>query len=341
MVFLRRARHVASVTLTLAFASCALAQSQQPEENAVTRGAQQQPATNPRGTSAAPLIIQVQPTPKTDAETAEEQRQEEQQASDRWLTRVLAITTATIGVLQLVAIGFQVYIARRQNTIIEKQSTIMDAQRAAADAQSSTMTDQLVQMRQQSTLMGLSLQAVERNAVDQNTQMRDAIAESARAADAAATSANTAKAMLDLAHRPKVIVREAYANIAEVYAESEGELRGSVRITNIGDTTATHVKVHALWANHRLTMTNPAFSNTGTDVDPIAPSERRTLDLPTRTVDNEGLKRIKNREPINIMGFVKYRDAQGNMRRTVFAFAYDWELHRFRLVEDRDYSYED
>src|SRR5687768_11719335 len=119
------------VTLYVLLASCALS-SQQPEQDAVARRAQEQAAPDPRGTSTSPLIVQIQPTPKTNAETAEEQRQEGQQASDRNWTRGLAIVTAVVGFLQLVAIGFQVGIARRQNQIIEKQNTIMTGQREAA-----------------------------------------------------------------------------------------------------------------------------------------------------------------------------------------------------------------
>jgi hypothetical protein len=103
----------------------------------------QQPTPDPRGTSQSPLVVTVQQTPKTDAETAEEQRKEDQDVSDRNWTRGLAIVTSLLGLLQLTAIGFQVRIARKQNQIIESQSTIMAGQRDAADAQSQHMREGL------------------------------------------------------------------------------------------------------------------------------------------------------------------------------------------------------
>jgi hypothetical protein len=74
----------------------------------------------------------VKPTPKTEAETAEEQQQKQTEEADRALTRRLAIGTVLVGILQIIAIGFQVGIAWRQNTIITQQSAIMEGQRTAA-----------------------------------------------------------------------------------------------------------------------------------------------------------------------------------------------------------------
>jgi hypothetical protein len=120
----------------LNYAVLLAALSQQPQQNAVAERAQQQPATDSRGTDASPLVVRVQPAPMTEAEAAVEQRQRDQQASDRNWTQGLAIVTAILGLLQLAAISFQVYIARRQNQIIERQNSIMKGQRSAADAQS-------------------------------------------------------------------------------------------------------------------------------------------------------------------------------------------------------------
>jgi hypothetical protein len=44
--------------------------------------AQTETATNPRGSEQAPLVVKVQPTPKTDQETAKEQQQEDRQAAE-------------------------------------------------------------------------------------------------------------------------------------------------------------------------------------------------------------------------------------------------------------------
>ena len=124
-----------------------MAQSQTPQPKRNTSRAQQPAAPDPRGTDAAPLIVKVQPTPKTDEEAAKEQAQVEQQESTQRWTRGLGITTGVLGLLQLIAIGFQVSIARRQNQIIERQNTIMTGQREAADTQSGYMRNGLAETR--------------------------------------------------------------------------------------------------------------------------------------------------------------------------------------------------
>jgi hypothetical protein len=82
-----------------------------------------------------PLIVKVQPSPKTDADSAEEQRQRLEEASDRNWTRGFTVVTVLLAVLQLGAIGFQVYIASTQNDIIKTQNAIMRRQRKATDTQ--------------------------------------------------------------------------------------------------------------------------------------------------------------------------------------------------------------
>ncbi len=112
-------------------------QSRQPQRQA--RGAQQQPAPDPRGTDKAPLVVHVQPTPKTDAETAKEKAKEDRETSAYRWTIGLGFLTGIVGLLQLVAIGIQAKIASRQNTIITNQNAIMTGQRDAADEQSGYM----------------------------------------------------------------------------------------------------------------------------------------------------------------------------------------------------------
>jgi hypothetical protein len=109
VIFLQQTRHKASsVTLFLLLASCALAQSQRPQEQPSPGGAQQPAAPDPRGTEGSPLIVRIQPTPQTDEEAAKEQAQIEQQESAQRWTKGLGIATGILGVLQLIAIGFQV-----------------------------------------------------------------------------------------------------------------------------------------------------------------------------------------------------------------------------------------
>ena len=78
--------------------------------------ANQPPDPDPRGTDYAPLTVKIQPPAKTDAETAKEQNQEQQQATAQQWTIGLGMLTGLVGLLQLGAIVGQVLIARKQNT---------------------------------------------------------------------------------------------------------------------------------------------------------------------------------------------------------------------------------
>jgi hypothetical protein len=88
--------------LAAMFAACALfgaadARSQQPSPSsreprhpaqAQSNGPQQPAATDQRGTEQSPIIVKVLPTPKTDAETAQEaEDRKEKSANDRNLVR--------------------------------------------------------------------------------------------------------------------------------------------------------------------------------------------------------------------------------------------------------------
>jgi hypothetical protein len=108
--------------------------SQRSQPQPTAQGAQQQTATDPRGTDNTPIVVKVQPSAKTDEETANEQRQEQREASAQRWTVGSVIGTVIIGLLQVGAIGFQVYIAKKQNTIIETQTSIMQLQERAASS---------------------------------------------------------------------------------------------------------------------------------------------------------------------------------------------------------------
>ena len=146
MKFLRLAGHFASVvTLIALLDSCALAQSQkqpirQPE------GAQGQPAGDLRGTTQARLIVQVQPTPKSDEDAAQIAERQER-AEDRRFTRRLGWFTLLIGVLQAGIIAYQLRISSQQNAIIRTQDTIMEGQRTAANLQFTYMEQGLAETK--------------------------------------------------------------------------------------------------------------------------------------------------------------------------------------------------
>ena len=102
------------VTLIALLDSCSLAQSQtqpirQPE------GAQGQPAGDLRGTAQAPLIVQVQPTPKSDEDAAQIAAERKERAEDRRFTGRLGWLTRLIGVLQAGIIAYRLRISSQKN----------------------------------------------------------------------------------------------------------------------------------------------------------------------------------------------------------------------------------
>ena len=148
--FLRRTAHVVSIIAPLALVACVVlvAQSQPPapgrgeskgrQPQQQTGGAKERPAADPRGTEQSPLVVKVQPAPKTDEETAKEKDKEDRESTANWWTFALAVSTGIVGLLQLVTIGVQAYIAHRQNKIMVTQSTIMLAQKRASDGMLAT-----------------------------------------------------------------------------------------------------------------------------------------------------------------------------------------------------------
>lgn len=56
------------------------------EKQSQPASSQQQATPDPRGTDNTPLIVKVQPTAKTDEETAKERAKEDAEASAKWWT---------------------------------------------------------------------------------------------------------------------------------------------------------------------------------------------------------------------------------------------------------------
>lgn len=175
---------------------------------------QAQAANDPRGTSQAPLVVQVHPTPKTDEEAANEQSQEDREAATYRWTVAAVISTGVLGLLQLIAIGFQVRIASKQNRIIKRQSAIMRGQRKAADTQSGYMRDGLTESK---------------NAANIAKESADAAKESAKAALLSTRISQRAeRAYVKLSHQPPGLTIEMFNRVSL-----------SVLVKNIGRTPAT------------------------------------------------------------------------------------------------------
>jgi len=71
-----------------------------------------------------PLVVKVQPAAKTDEEAAKEKSEQQRDATAlTWAVRGVVLASV-LSLLQLVAIGFQAYIARQQNRLIKGQADI-------------------------------------------------------------------------------------------------------------------------------------------------------------------------------------------------------------------------
>ena len=177
------------------------------QEQPKPESAQQQPAEDPRGTDTTPLIVKVQPATKTDEEAQKERAKEDAEASAKRWTVGLGVATGLLGLFQLGAIGFQAWIASKQNEIIGKQNEIMEGQRKAADKQSE--------------------------------YMRDALAESCKASEAAMKSADIADKALRLSERAHL----AFGHYEIQHLEDmTKDIRISYAIINTGRTPAFLLK---------------------------------------------------------------------------------------------------
>lgn len=136
---------LAALVVLLAANATAEAQSQRENPQRPTASSNQPSASDPRGTSQAPLVIEVKPTPKTDEESAEHQQEIERDETTAYWNKWSARAAIGFGILQVGLIGFQAFIALRQNKIIDAQRELMkneiaiatkaaDAAKASADA---------------------------------------------------------------------------------------------------------------------------------------------------------------------------------------------------------------
>jgi hypothetical protein len=101
----------------------------QPQTN--PNNSEEHAADNKRGTKESPIFVEEVGSPKTDAQAAKDEKEEEaKSATDRWtigLTGLLAL----VGLLQVAVLIFQSWILRRQTNILEKQVDITrDSDRA-------------------------------------------------------------------------------------------------------------------------------------------------------------------------------------------------------------------
>ena len=165
-------------------------------------------------------------------------------------------------------------------------------------------------------------------------------------ADASERSATAATKALLLTHRPKLVVRNVVIPIPGVNANLTLE-GGTLWVSNVGDTTANVLKVHAQWViANDLPMENPANAAEVPDgpIQRLDPGEVLKVTLPTLKVkDLNEYRAFKygNVASAWIVGWIKYRDDANNFRRTAFCRRFHKEAERYVVQENPDYEYAD
>jgi hypothetical protein len=135
----RPAAHIVSILMLWVLSAPLLAQTSQQPKKQKAAETHEAPTADPRGTVQAPLIVQPLPTQKTQQEATDEEHEKQRQAEDRALTQTLAKATFVTGVLQVILLGFQIWIYDRQRGLMSRTADIMDAQRIAMDTQAQRM----------------------------------------------------------------------------------------------------------------------------------------------------------------------------------------------------------
>src|SRR5208337_1124166 len=91
------------------------------------RGTQQPSAPDQRGTENSPIIVKVQPTPKTQAETDQEANDRLNKAAYDRNTLILSLLLVIVAFLQFVAIGIQAVFLWRAFKAAKKSADIAEA----------------------------------------------------------------------------------------------------------------------------------------------------------------------------------------------------------------------
>jgi hypothetical protein len=289
------------------------------------------------------LIVKVQPTPKTDAETAKEQQKEQDEASAKWWTIGLAVITALVGFLQVVLVSLQAYIASQQNKIIEGQTTILQGQETS-------MKDGLAIAREQTEIARRQNEII----TTQTTHMaeglqvaRDSATASRISADAAKEASDTSALALRMAHRPKLIVQ---LKVPDDLINPDRILDSELTVTNVGPFDLNLNFEFSDWfILEDLPFVNPITYVDSTGISGVLkPGAFTRLTVKGRTITlDEWI--LLNHTAANVavgpegrklylIGAVKYTDPVG-FRRKYFCFQYQIAKGLFIRPKRPGYNY--
>lgn len=248
-----------------------------------------------------PLVVQVQPTAKTDQETAKEQAKENRETSAYRWTIGLGILTGFLSLLQLVAIGFQARISKKQNSIIDTQSTIMRGQREAADRQSEYMREGLDEARRASETANIaSIAAREQVEIAKQSLI-----------ETLAIARTEQRAWVGL------------TGISRMVFDPGKRLKFGIKVKNTGRTPALNMRSWSTLQGYpagEAFVFRPPIDLSGQSVTVLQPGD--SFDLYTFSVDpldTEVVDKIRDKKVvIHIYGRVEYRDVFGAPHFTEF-----------------------
>jgi hypothetical protein len=168
-----------------------------------------------------------------------------------------------------------------------------------------------------------------------------------KAASAAQKSADATRAAVVLAHRPKLVVRNVVVpSLSDGNYRGSGTLGGTLWVTNTGGTVATDIRFRMVWLiDTELPMKNPILSQKTLPKVKLLNAGRSTaIRLPAQSLNPDDIRKSTtygSARSLYLIGIAKFRDQHGELRRTAFCRRFDWNVNRFKAVDDEDYEHAD
>ena len=152
-----------------------------------------------------------------------------------------------------------------------------------------------------------------------------------------------AREAMGATHRPRIAVRRMSAVLAP-----EEPIKIEFAIVNVGEAAATGytwntaiLYLKGVGAIQEAPTFDPATA--GSSDATLQTGEGRNIQFADGA--DLGPKQLRDitygTEILHVIGYIAYKDKRGTTRRTGFLRYYDRESHRFRVVDDAEYEYQD
>jgi hypothetical protein len=230
-----------------------------PQSKQGPRPLQSSPSAAPdqRGTEASPAVVKVLPTPKSQGEIAQEERDRQSDLTNRRWTIGLAALTALAAIGQIWVIKRQTLIAREQNEIMRSQSEIMKLQEKAASnsaALARTATEisdkQYGILQTQATHMAEGLELT-RGALEASRDNALSAAASAQlSADNLKALQTIERAYVTMSHDPPGLRIGRFFTSDNCDPEPYQDVGFAIQVKNYGTTPAEITYVLIQWVDH-------------------------------------------------------------------------------------------